>query len=203
MKIGLLFGSFNPVHSGHLMIAEFFAHFTHLEKIWFVVSPQNPLKKRETLWDAKTRLELVAESIRDNPKFELCDVEFSMKTPSYTYDTLLKLKESYPENEYTLIMGTDAIADIEKWKNYEKILTEFPINVYLRKGKIKPKLLKKYPLIKVFKTPKIGISSTLIRTYLGYGKSVRYLVPEPIYQKVQALQRKRPQTKADNEQKDI
>jgi nicotinate-nucleotide adenylyltransferase len=201
MKIGLLFGSFNPIHSGHLMIAEFFAHFTHLEKIWFVVSPQNPLKKKETLWDGKTRLELVAESIKDNPKFELCDIEFSMKTPSYTYETLQKMKLSYPENEFTIIMGTDAIDSIEKWKNYEKILTEFPVNVYRRKGKVKSKLLKKYPLIKVFKTPKIGISSTLIRTYLGYGKSVRYLVPEPVYEKVQAFQRKRPVSKAAAEQK--
>lgn len=201
MKIGLLFGSFNPIHSGHLMIAEFFAAFTHLEKIWFVVSPQNPLKKKKTLWDAKVRLKMVAESIKDNPKFELCDYEFSMKTPSYTYDTLTKLKESYPENEFTLIMGTDSIAEIEKWKNFEKILKEFPINVYRRKGKIKPKLLKEYPLIKVFKTPKIGISSSLIRTYLRYGKSVRYLVPEPIYQKVQAFQRKRPVSKSATEQK--
>jgi nicotinate-nucleotide adenylyltransferase len=196
MKIGLLFGSFNPIHSGHLMIAEFFAHFTHLEKIWFVVSPHNPLKKKETLWDAKDRLEMVAESIKDNPKFELCDIEFSMKTPSYTYETLKKLKESYPEYEFTIIMGADSMADIEKWKDYEKILKEFPINIYRRKGKIKPKLLKKYPHIKVFKTPKIGISSTLIRTYLGYGKSVRYLVPEQVYEKVQAYQRKKVEKKA-------
>ena len=196
MKIGLLFGSFNPIHSGHLMIAEFFAHFTQLDKIWFVVSPQNPLKKKATLWDAKDRLEMVAESIKDNPKFELCDIEFSMKTPSYTYETLKKLKESYPDYEFTIIMGADSMADIEKWKDYEKILKEFPINIYRRKGKIKPKLLKKYPLIKVFKTPKIGISSTLIRTYLGYGKSVRYLVPEPIFEKVQSYQRKKVEKKA-------
>ena len=192
MKIGLLFGSFNPIHSGHLMIAEFFAHFTHLEKIWFVVSPQNPLKGKETLWDEKIRLEMVAKSIKDNPTFELCDIEFSMKTPSYTYNTLQKLKENYPENEFTIIMGADSLDTIEKWKNYEKILSGYPIYIYRRKGKVKPKLLKKYPLIKVFKTPKIGISSTLIRTYLLYGKSVRYLVPEPIYQKVQSFQRKRP-----------
>jgi nicotinate-nucleotide adenylyltransferase len=199
MKTGLFFGSFNPIHSGHLMIAEFFAHFTHLEKIWFVVSPQNPLKKRLSLWDANTRLELVAQAISDNPKFELCNIEFTMQTPSYTYETLKKLKTSYPENEFVLIMGTDALEDIEKWKNYEKILSEFPVYVYRRKGKVKPKLLKKYPLIKVFRTPRIGISSTLVRTYLGYGKSVRYLVPEPIHQKVQAFQRKRirPETKPE------
>jgi len=191
MKIGLLFGSFNPIHSGHLMIAEYFAQFTPLEKIWFVVSPQNPLKKEETLWDAKVRLEMVAESIKDNPEFELCDIEFSMKTPSYTCNTLKKLKEIYPEDEFTLIMGTDSIAGIEKWKNFEMILKEYSVNVYRRKGRISTKLLKKYPLIKVFKTPKIGISSTLIRTYLGYGKSVRYLVPEQVYVKVQAYQRKR------------
>jgi nicotinate-nucleotide adenylyltransferase len=196
MKTGLLFGSFNPIHSGHLMIAEYFAHFTHLEKIWFVVSPQNPLKNKETLWDSKVRLEMVTEAIKDNPKFELCDIEFSMKTPSYTYDTLQKMKETYPDHEFTIIMGSDSIASIEKWKNYENILKEFPVNVYRRKGKVKPKLLKKYPLIKVFKTPKIGISSTLIRTYLGYGKSVRYLVPERIFVKVQSFQRKKVERKA-------
>ena len=110
-------------------------------------------------------------------------------------------QQEYPENEYTLIMGSDAIAGIEKWKNYEKILTEFPVNVYRRKGKVKAKLLKKYPQIKVFKTPKIGISSTLIRNYLGYGKSVRYLVPEQVYDKIQAYQRKRPVPKAVSTQK--
>ena len=190
MKIGLLFGSFNPIHSAHLIIAEYFASFTNLYKIWFVVSPHNPLKLKETLWDEKTRLELVAESIINNPKFELCDMEFKMKTPSYTYDTLQKMKGSYPENEYTLIMGTDSIADIKKWKNYEKILTEYPIYVFRRNGEIEPSLLEQYPLIKIFETPKIEISSTLIRTYLEQGKSVRYLVPEVIFKKVQSYQQK-------------
>ena len=134
MKIGLLFGSFNPMHVGHKIIASSLAEFSDLEKVLFVVSPQNPLKQKKTLLDQNHRLQIIRAEVEDNPKLAVSDVEFSMPQPSYTIDTLVRLKEKYPEHEYAIIMGADNLQNFHKWKNYEEILANYSVYVYPRHG---------------------------------------------------------------------
>ena len=134
MKIGLFFGSFNPMHIGHKIIASYMEEFTNLEKVCFVVSPQNPLKKKQNLLDQYHRLMIIRMELEDNPKLEVSDIEFGMPQPSYSIDTLVRLKEEHPENEYALIMGADNLQNFHKWKNYEQILADYSVYVYPRPG---------------------------------------------------------------------
>jgi nicotinate-nucleotide adenylyltransferase len=134
MKIGLFFGSFNPVHNGHMIIANLIATQTDLEKVWLVLSPQNPLKKKESLLNDYLRLELLNLAIGDNPVLQACDIEFSLPKPSYTIDTLIYLKEKYPKHEFVLIMGSDNLASLKKWKNYEMLIQNYAFYVYTRPG---------------------------------------------------------------------
>ena len=134
MKIGLFFGSFNPMHVGHKVIASYLAEFSDLEKVMFVVSPQNPFKEKKSLLDQNHRLQIIRAEVYDNNNLDVTDIEFSMPQPSYTIDTLVRLKEDYPENEYSLIIGADSLQNFHKWKNYEQILEDYSIYVYPRPG---------------------------------------------------------------------
>ena len=129
MKIGLFFGSFNPIHIGHKVIASYLVDFTDLDKVMFLVSPQNPLKQKISLLDQYHRLQIIRAEIEDNSKLAVSDIEFDMPKPSYTIDTLVRLKEKHPENDYSIIMGSDNLQNFHKWKNYEQILEDYSVYV--------------------------------------------------------------------------
>lgn len=179
MKIGLFFGSFNPIHTGHLIIANFILENSGLKQIWFVVSPHNPLKEKKSLLNQHDRLYLVRLAIEDNPKFKASDIEFSLPQPSYTIDTLTYLAEKFPQHEFALIMGSDNLATIDKWKNYEQLLERYHIYAYQRRDSTKSKF-HDYQNIHVLDTPLIDISATQIRIMLKEKKSIRYLVPDKV-----------------------
>lgn len=180
MKIGLFFGSFNPFHIGHKAIASYIVEFTDLEKICFVVSPQNPFKKKPTLLDQHHRLMIIRMEIEDNSKLQVSDIEFSMPQPSYTIDTLLRLNEKHPENEFALIMGADNFQNFYKWKNYNQILENYLVYVYPRPGF---KISTKHDNIYIVKgVPQMEISASFIRDSIKEGKDVSYLMPEKAWQ---------------------
>jgi nicotinate-nucleotide adenylyltransferase len=181
MKIGLFFGSFNPVHIGHLIIGNFMATQTDLDRVWFVVSPHNPLKPKKTLARDFDRLHLVRLGIGDNPKLEASNIEFGLPKPSYTVDTLAYLREKHPQHEFALIMGGDNLATLHQWKNYEFLLANYDIYVYKRPAYELGELAG-HARVRQFEAPLLDISATYIRECLRQGKSVRYLVPEPVFE---------------------
>lgn len=178
-KIGLFFGSFNPIHIGHLIIAEYMAENSDLKEIWFVVSPNNPFKKKENLLDAHHRLYMVNLAVENDSRFRVSDVEFKMPYPSYTSHTLLKLEELYPNKQFCIIMGTDNLANITKWKNSEFILENYPLYVYPRTGS--NEIPNNLPgEIHIVEAPHIDISATLIRNSIKKGKHVQYMLPSAV-----------------------
>lgn len=176
MKIGLFFGSFNPMHIGHKIIASYMVEFSNLDKLMFVVSPQNPLKQKNSLLDQHHRLQIIRAEEEDNPKLSVSDIEFNMPQPSYTIDTLVRLKEEHPVNDYSLIMGADNLQNFHKWKNYEQILENYSIYVYPRPG-IKIEGTHKNIHI-IDGVPQMEISSSFIRKSIKEGKDISYLMPE-------------------------
>jgi nicotinate-nucleotide adenylyltransferase len=182
-KIGLYFGSFNPVHTGHLIIASHLANNTDLKEVWFVVSPQNPFKKETGLLNERHRISLVKLAIEDEQSLKVSDVEFKLPKPSYTIDTLIYLSEKYPEYEFSVIMGSDGFQNIEKWKNYEQIINNYSIYIYMRPGF---EVTNKYGdnIIQV-KAPLLEISATEIRKNIKAGKSIRYLVTDVVMKEIQ------------------
>jgi nicotinate-nucleotide adenylyltransferase len=181
MKVGLFFGSFNPVHVGHMIIANFMAQNTDLDQVWMVVSPQNPLKKKNTLAKDRDRLHLVNLAIGDNLLLRSSDVEFSMPKPSYTIDTLAYLGEKYPEYEFVLIMGGDNLRTIHKWKNYEKLISDYDIYIYKR-PKYSTKKWEDHATIKIYEAPLLDISASYIRDQVKRGHSIQYLIPQEVYE---------------------
>ncbi len=179
MKIGLFFGSFNPVHIGHLIIANYMAANTDLDRVWFVVSPHNPHKSKLSLADDYTRLHLVNLAIEDNPRLLACEIEFNLPQPSYTCDTLAHIKDQYIKDEFVLIMGGDNLATLHKWKNYEFILKNYPIYVYNRPD-ADVSAYQNSPNIQFFELPLMEISATFIRQLIQKNLSVRYLVPDKV-----------------------
>ena len=179
-KIGLFFGSFNPVHVGHMIIANFMATQTDLDQVWIVVSPQNPLKKKSTLARDSDRLHLVHLAIGENPKMKGSVIEFALPKPSYTIDTLTFLKEKFPKKEFALIMGGDNLGTLHKWKNYELILRDFEIYLYKRPQYDLGELAN-HPSVRHFEAPLLSISATYIRQSIKDKKSIRYLVPEAVF----------------------
>jgi nicotinate-nucleotide adenylyltransferase len=181
MKIGLFFGSFNPIHIGHLIIANYMATQTDLDRVWLVVSPQNPLKPKKTLARDHDRLHLVRLGIGENSRLKASDVEFGLPQPSYTIDTLTFLKEKYPEHQFVLIMGADNLGSLKLWKNYEQILADYDLYVYKRPAYELGEFAD-HPRVRIFETPPLDISATYIRDCIKTGKSVRYLVPESVWE---------------------
>ncbi len=181
MTIGLFFGSFNPIHTGHLIIANYFAENTDLDQVWFIVSPQNPFKEKTSLLDEKHRLYMVNLAIEDNYKLQASNIEFHLPQPSYTINTLAYLKEKYPGHRFVLIVGSDNLPSFNKWKNYMQILENYSVYVYKREEHVivPPELQGD---IQLFDLPLLEISSTYIRKCIKEGKSVRYLVPEKVWE---------------------
>lgn len=200
MKVGLYFGTFNPIHVGHLIIANYMADFTDLDQVWLVVSPQNPLKEKKTLLADYHRIALVKEGIYDNPKLRASDIEFKLPIPSYTSNTLAHLKENYPENEFALIMGEDNLRTFHKWKNHEWILDNYKLYVYPRAMTIQEEAEEseiKSDSVNTFENhpnvtlcddvPVMKVSSSFIRQAIKTGNDVRYLLTEPVYKYVEEM----------------
>lgn len=183
MNIGLYFGSFNPIHIGHLIIANHVLNETSINKIWFVVSPQNPLKESKTLLNEFDRLHLVRLATQDDNRIKCSDIEFNLPKPSFTSNTLICLAEKYPEHQFSLIMGSDSYQNLDKWKNYEAIINNYSIYVYKREGYDIRRALGNAPLI--LNAPIIQISASQIREYIRSGKSIRYLVPENVREEIE------------------
>ncbi len=181
MKTGLYFGSFNPVHNGHLIIAQFMLNQAGLDEVWFVVSPQNPLKSPKDLFPEQDRFHMVKLAIGKHSKIKNCDIEFSLSRPSYTSNTLKALTEKYPHHEFELIMGTDTLQHLDKWKDYEYILMNYKILTYQREGSLGGEFAKNQK-VKMYKAPAIQLSSTYIRGLLRMNKSVRYLMPDAVHE---------------------
>ncbi len=180
MKIGLLFGSFNPIHNGHLQIAEYMLMKTELDKIWFIISPQNPFKLNDLMLNENQRLELVKLAVDGNDKLEICDIEFLLDRPNFTINTLIELSKMYSQNIFYPIIGGDNFQNFHKWKEHEKILNNYEILVYKRTDFEENNLLTNKNKIKIFNAPLLQISSTQIRENLKNGLSVEHLVPKKI-----------------------
>ena len=181
MKTGLFFFFFNPVHIGHMIIANHMIQYTDLKEVWMVVSPHNPLKSKASLAKDSDRLHLVQLAIDDNPHIKASNIEFSLPVPSYTIDTLIHLQEKYPKREFCLIMGGDNVESLPKWKNYELLLQNYDIYVYERPG-YNTTLAEDNPRIKIVKNvPMMDISATFIRNAIRDKKSIQYLVPEKVF----------------------
>jgi nicotinate-nucleotide adenylyltransferase len=178
-KIGLFFGSFNPIHIGHLIIANVMAENTDLDKVWLVVSPQNPLKPSKGLLHEFDRYDMAKAAVADQYKIEVSDVEFHLSKPSYTIHTLAYLTEKHPTKEFKVIMGEDNLENFKKWKNYEQILDQFGLYVYPRPGVTNTEL-SRHANVKMVEAPLLDISATYIRQCIKSNKSIRYLVPEVV-----------------------
>jgi nicotinate-nucleotide adenylyltransferase len=183
MKIGLYFGSFNPIHTGHLIIANHVLNETDLQKIWFIVSPQNPFKSSSTLLNEYDRLHLVQKAVEGDDRLKASEIEFSLPKPSYTAHTLTYLSEKYKTHQFTIIMGSDSFQNLEKWKNADFIKTNYPLLVYRRPG---------FDVAdtggsnaKVLNAPLLEISATYIRDTIQRGKSIRYLVPDAVRDEIE------------------
>jgi nicotinate-nucleotide adenylyltransferase len=184
-KIGLFFGSFNPIHVGHLIIANIMAENSDLKKVWFVVSPQNPFKPAKSLLHEFDRIDMVRAAVYDNYKLEACDIEFNLPKPNYTIDTLVYLQEKHPDKEFRIIMGEDNLQSFQKWKNHELILKNYGLYVYPRPG-VQLSELKTHPNVKFIEAPLLDISATYIRNCVKNNQSIRYMVPAAVEEMIQA-----------------
>jgi nicotinate-nucleotide adenylyltransferase len=182
VKTGLFFGSFNPIHVGHLIIGSHLAHYTDLQQVWYVVTPQNPLKDKKELLKQNLRLEMVQLATEDDPKLRTCDIEFHLPKPSYTINTLLHLEEKYPDRTWVLIMGADTVDTLPKWKNYEALISNYEIYVYPRpyyfvdEEKLPPniRLIRDVPIME--------ISASYIRRAIKERKNGRFFLPDKVYE---------------------
>ena len=184
MSIGLYFGSFNPIHAGHLIIANHILNESDIQKIWFVVSPHNPFKESDSLLNEYHRLHLVQKAIEDDPRMKASDIEFGLPKPSYTIHTLAYLEEKYPMHRFSIIMGSDSFQNIGKWKNAEVIIANYPIIIYKRPGFEVDNRWK--ATITVMDAPLLEISATHIRELIRQGKSIRYLMPPAVEEEILA-----------------
>ena len=192
METGLFFGSFNPVHIGHMAIANYIAEYSSLKEIWFIVSPHNPLKVKESLLKDRDRLYMTELAIGDDPRFRVSDVEFTLPQPSYTIDTLAWLSEKHPGRRFTLIMGEDNLNTLHKWKNAELLVKQYPMIVYPRlyPGKRSNKRLQEIlamASVKEIDAPVMDISGTFIRSAIRDGKDVSWFVPAPTWRYIREM----------------
>lgn len=183
MKIGLYFGSFNPIHIGHLIIANHILNESDLDKIWFVVSPQNPFKTSSTLLNEYDRFHLVQKAIEGDARLRASDIEFSLPKPSYTAHTLIYLAEKYPTYTFFIIMGSDSFQNLPQWKNAETILTHYPILVYQRPGFTVD--INDNANVTVLNAPLLEISATYVRECIQKGKAVKYLLPKAVEEEIE------------------
>ena len=178
MKIGLFFGSFNPIHHGHLMVASFIANHTDIQQVWLVVSPQNPHKAQSSLLNEYDRLHLAQLAIEDDAQIKVSDIEFKLPKPSYTIDTLTYLQEKYPQHQFYVIMGSDSFQNLPKWKNFEALIKNYQFIVYRRPGF---DITEDYGAdMQYLEAPMLELSATLIRNNCKDGITIRYLVPEQV-----------------------
>lgn len=200
MKIGLYFGTFNPIHVGHLVIANYMADFTDLDQVWLIVSPHNPLKEKSTLLTDLHRLALVKIAIDDNPKLSASDIEFSLPKPSYTATTLAYLKEKYPQHNFALIMGEDNLRTLHKWYNHDVILKNHTIYVYPRvltvqeeaevtgiNSHIGNDFAENANVVFCDDAPVMKVSASFVRNAIRDGKDVRYLLTEPVHKYIEEM----------------
>jgi nicotinate-nucleotide adenylyltransferase len=185
-KTGLFFGSFNPIHIGHMIVASYMREFTDLDEVWFVLSPQNPLKDKKSLLADHHRLMLANTAIENDPEFRVSDIEFKMPKPSYTIDTLTWLNEKYPNREFVVIAGTDIFPSFHKWKNHEVILEYYSLYIYNRPG-YDPGKYQNHPSIKFFEAPMIELSSSFIRKAIRNGKDVRYMLMPDVWKYIRDM----------------
>ena len=194
-KIGLFFGTFNPIHVGHLILGNYMAQLPELDQVWFVVTPRNPFKVKDTLLADVHRLALVREAVEDNPLLEVSTIEFDMPQPNYTVNTLAVLTEKYPDKQFSLIMGEDNLRSFHKWKNYEVILENHEVLVYPRvyteneKPSTSTNVLEllKHPKITLVDAPLMKISSSIIRQMISNGMDVQYILPPKVYSYVNEM----------------
>jgi nicotinate-nucleotide adenylyltransferase len=183
MKVGLFFGSFNPIHIGHMALSNYIIEYSDLRQIWFVVSPHNPLKEKKSLLNDYARLELVELAIKDDPRFNICDIEFKLPQPSYTIDSLTYLREKYPSYEFAIIMGSDGLKTFQKWKNNDQIIKNHTRYVYPRFPDTMD-FIKDHENVIVIEAPRIEISSTFIRNAIKLKKDVRHFLPERVFEEI-------------------
>lgn len=184
-RIGLFFGSFNPVHTGHLIIANLMAETTDLKKVWFVVSPQNPFKQSRNLLHEFDRYDMVRAAVHDNFNLGVSDVEFNLPKPSYTIHTLVYLQEKHPDKQFSIIMGEDNLEGFRRWKNSELILENHGLYVYPRPH-VQPSQLKSHPNVRMVEAPMLDISATYIRNCVRNKQSIRYLVPDVVEEMIRS-----------------
>lgn len=198
MKVGLYFGTYNPIHVGHLIIANYMADYTDLDQVWLVVTPQNPLKKKNTLLEDYHRFAMVQIAIEDNAKLQASNIEFSLPQPSYTSNTLAYLEEKYPQHQFSLIMGEDNLRTLHKWKNFEEILNDHTIYVYPRalteqerdeitETSYFENQLNQHSNVILCDAPVMKVSASFIRNAIKEKKDVRYLLTEPVYKYVNEM----------------
>lgn len=185
MQIGLFFGSFNPIHVGHLVLANYMLEFTPMEEVWFVVSPHNPFKEKSSLLDQNQRLYLVNLAIEDHPKMRSSTIEFDLPQPSYTINTLAHLKEKYPQHRFSLILGQDNLKSFGKWKNYEEILKQYELYVYPR-PKAEASEFDHHPKVQLTQAPVIDVSSTFIRQGIKDKKDLRFFLPDKVWREIES-----------------
>jgi nicotinate-nucleotide adenylyltransferase len=185
VKVGLFFGSFNPIHIGHLIIANIMAETTDLDKVWFVVSPQNPFKPSKGMLHEFDRYDMVRAAVYESYKLEVSDIEFNLTKPSYTIHTLVHLTEKHPDKQFRVIIGEDNLQGFTKWKNHERILEDYGLYVYPRPH-AQPSDLKTHPNVKMVEAPMLDISATFIRNCIKKNQSIRYLVPDAVEEMIRA-----------------
>lgn len=187
-KIGLFFGSFNPVHHGHLILAQHLAEEGDLDEVWMVLSPHNPHKERKSLAPDHDRLELLELALAGHKKLRTCDIEFYLPKPSYTIDTLVHLGEKHPDTEFVLLIGGDNVETLPRWKNHEFLLSRYQIYVYPRPGyQVPQEILARGRFRVIDDTPQMNISSTRLRALQKEGKSLRYWVPDVVAEEIEKL----------------
>lgn len=188
MKVGLYFGTFNPVHIGHTILANHMLHYTDLDEIWMVVTPHNPHKKKSTLLENHHRLEMVYKATESYEKIHPTDIEFKLKQPNYTIDTLVHISEKYPKHEFAIIMGEDNLKTFHKWKNYEVILEDYEVYVYPRISEKKTEnTLASHPKVQVIKAPIVEISSTFIRKSIAAKQNVEHLLLPKVWEYIDLM----------------
>lgn len=187
LKIGLYFGSFNPIHIGHMAIANYMVEYTSINQLWFVVSPQNPLKNKSNLLNDYQRLDMVNMAIKDDERFRASNIEFNLPKPSYTIDTLAYLNDRYPNYEFVILMGSDNLESFHRWKNFKTIVQNYGIIVYPRPGFEQAKVLKHENIVIAKETPLMEISSSFIRNAIKEGKDVRYFLPQSVWKYIDEM----------------